>query len=61
MIHGGQNDTVADFLRVLRFPLLILIPQAAPYTASGVGTVGPIVAYLPVRLTLTPPHEWQSK
>jgi hypothetical protein len=29
---GAQNDTRPDFLRVLQFPLPILIPQTAPYS-----------------------------
>jgi hypothetical protein len=37
---GAQNGTGADFLRVLWFPLPILIPPYAPYSSSGVGTGG---------------------
>jgi hypothetical protein len=33
-IRGGQSGTGADFLRVLRFPLPILIPLTAPYSSS---------------------------
>jgi hypothetical protein len=29
---GGQNSTWVGFLRVLRFPLTILIPPTAPYS-----------------------------
>jgi hypothetical protein len=32
-ICGGQNGTVAGFLRVLRSSLLILIPPTAPYSS----------------------------
>jgi hypothetical protein len=32
-IYGGQNSTGAGFLRVLRFPLTILIPPIAPYSS----------------------------
>jgi hypothetical protein len=33
-ICGGKCGTRADFLRVLRFPLPILISQAAPHSSS---------------------------
>jgi hypothetical protein len=33
-ICGGQNDTGAGFLRVLRFPLSVLIPPTAPHSSS---------------------------
>jgi hypothetical protein len=33
-ICGEQNGTGADFLRVLRLPLSILIPPTAPYSLS---------------------------
>jgi hypothetical protein len=36
---GGQGGTEAGFLRVLRFPLPILIPPTAPHS-SGAGTMG---------------------
>jgi hypothetical protein len=32
-ICGGQSGTGAGFLRVLRFPLPILIPSTAPHTS----------------------------
>jgi hypothetical protein len=32
-ISGGQNGTGADFLRVLQFPLPILIPPTAPHSS----------------------------
>jgi hypothetical protein len=41
-ICGGQSGIVADFLRVLRFPLPIFIPPIAPQSPSpsGAGTIG---------------------
>jgi hypothetical protein len=36
-ICGGQSDTVAGFLRVLRFPLPILIPPTAPRSSLILG------------------------
>jgi hypothetical protein len=33
-ICGGQNGIGGGFLRVLRFPLPILIPPTAPYSSS---------------------------
>jgi hypothetical protein len=35
-ICGGQSDTGAGFLRVLRFPLPILIPLTAPHSSSSI-------------------------
>jgi hypothetical protein len=41
VIYSGRNGTEACFLRVLRFPLTILIPPTAPYSSSsGAGTIG---------------------
>jgi hypothetical protein len=37
-ICGGQSGTGAGFLRVLRFPLPILIPLTTPNISSGVCT-----------------------
>jgi hypothetical protein len=55
-ICGGQSDTGAGFIRVLRFPLPILIPQTTPYSSSsGAGTVGQLVADVPSGLSLTLP------
>jgi hypothetical protein len=57
-ICGGQSGTGAGFLRVLRFPLPILIPPTAPHTSSsGAGTIGQLVADVPSGLRLTPPQE----
>jgi hypothetical protein len=36
-IRGGQSGTGAGFLRVLRFPLPILISPTAPHLSSIVG------------------------
>jgi hypothetical protein len=54
-ICGGQSGTGADVLRVLRFPLPILIPPSAPHS-SGAGTIGQLVAAVPSGLSLTPPQ-----
>jgi hypothetical protein len=35
-ICGGQSGTGAGFLRVLLFPLPILIPTAAPHSSSSI-------------------------
>jgi hypothetical protein len=35
-ICGGQSGTGAGFLRVLRFPLPILIPRTAPHSLSSI-------------------------
>jgi hypothetical protein len=35
-ICGGQSDTGAGFLRVLRFPLSIHIPPTAPQSSSTI-------------------------
>jgi hypothetical protein len=59
-ICGGQNNTGAGFLRVLRFPLPILIPPTAPHSynlSSGAGRTGQTVADVPSELVLTPPQE----
>jgi hypothetical protein len=53
---GGQSDTGAGFLRVLRFPLPVLIPPSAPYSSSDAGTIGHLVADVPSGLSLTPPQ-----
>jgi hypothetical protein len=45
----NKVGTEAGFLRVLRFPLPILIPQTAPHSSSsiGAGTTGQLVADVP--------------
>jgi hypothetical protein len=50
-------DKVADFLRVLRFPLKILIPPNVPTHQPGTGTIVKSVADVPSGLSLTPPNE----
>jgi hypothetical protein len=45
-ICGGQSGTGADFLRVLRFRLPILILPTAPHS-SGAGTIDQLVADVP--------------
>jgi hypothetical protein len=58
-ICGGQSGTGAGFLRVLRFPLPILIPPTAPHSSSiiGAGTTGQLATDVPNGLSLTPPQE----
>jgi hypothetical protein len=56
-ICGGQGGAGAGFLRVLRFPLPILIPPIAPQSPSSIilGLYNrPEVAAVPV--DLVPPH-----
>jgi hypothetical protein len=56
-ICGGQSGTEAGFLRVLRFPLPILIPPSAPHSSSsGAGTVGQLVADVPSGLSYPTPR-----
>jgi hypothetical protein len=43
VICCGRSDTGAGFLRVLRFPLPILIPPTSPHSSSGAGTIGQLV------------------
>jgi hypothetical protein len=57
---GGQSGTGTGFLRVLRFPLPILIPPTAPHT-YGAGTIGQLMADVPSGLSLTPPQETTQK
>jgi hypothetical protein len=62
-ICGGHSSTRAGFLRLLQFPLPILIPQTAPHSSSsfGAGTVDLIVAGVPSGLSLTSPQEKLEK
>jgi hypothetical protein len=57
-ICGGLSSTGAGFLRILRFPLPILIPPTAPHPSSGPGTICQIVADVPSGLSLTPPQSY---
>jgi hypothetical protein len=63
-ICGRQSDTGAGFLRVLRFPLPILIPPTAPQSSSssssGAGTIGKLVADVRSELSRTPPQQETS-
>jgi hypothetical protein len=62
-IYSGQRGTGGGFLRVLRFPLPILIPPTAPHSSSssGAGTIGQLVADVPSGLSLTPLQEIKKK
>jgi hypothetical protein len=60
-ICGGKCGTGAGFLRVLRFPLPILIPPTTPHSSSGAGTIGQILADVPSGLSLTPLQETKLK
>jgi hypothetical protein len=55
-ISGGQSGSGAGFLRLLRFPLPVLIPLTASHSSSisGAGTIGQLVADVPSGLSLTP-------
>jgi hypothetical protein len=55
---GGQCGTGVSFLRVLRFPLPILIPPTVHthHVSSGAGTIGQLVADVPSGL----PHPTQK-
>jgi hypothetical protein len=58
-ICGGQSSAGLDFLRVLRFPLPILIQPTAPRSSSIIrGWYNrPISAQVPSGLSLTPTEE----
>jgi trimethylamine:corrinoid methyltransferase-like protein len=62
-VCGGQSGARAGFLQVLRFPLPILIPPAAPYSSSitRAGTIGQLVAEVPSGLSLTPLRKLKKK
>jgi hypothetical protein len=62
-ICGGQSGTGAGFLRVLRFPLPILIPLTALHSSSSssaAGTIGQLVTDVRSGLSLTPPQETKN-
>jgi hypothetical protein len=47
-VCGGKSGTGRSFLRVLLFPLPILIPQTAPHSSSSeAGTIDQLVADIP--------------
>jgi hypothetical protein len=57
-IFGGERDTGAGFLRVLRFPLPILIPPKAPYSSIIRGWYNtPINGRRTKWIRLIPPQE----
>jgi hypothetical protein len=58
-IYDGQSGTEAGFLRVLRFPLPILIPHT--YILSGAGKIGQLVVDVRNGPSLTKPHETNKK
>jgi hypothetical protein len=62
-ICGGHSDTGTGFLRVLRFPLPILIPPTAPHSSSTIrGRYNrPVVVNVPSGLSLTPPPKKRKK
>jgi hypothetical protein len=63
-ICGGQSGTGAGFLRVLPFPLPILIPptvQDSSWFIIRGGTIGQLVADVPSGLSLTPPQKAKRK
>jgi hypothetical protein len=56
-ICGGQNDTGAGFLRILRFPCQFPFHRLLhnhPELTSGAGTIDQIEAVVPSGLSLTP-------
>jgi hypothetical protein len=56
-ICGGQSGTAAGFLRVLRFPLPILIPPTAPHSSIIRALYNRPVGVRPIGPSLTPPQE----
>jgi hypothetical protein len=61
-ICGGQSGTGAGFLRVLRFPLPILIPSTAPHSSSSVvGTIRQLVATYQVDSVWPHPKKQKKK
>jgi hypothetical protein len=63
-ICGRQSDAEAGSLRVLRFPLPILIPSTVPHSSSSIiraGTVVQLVAHVRSGLSFTPPQETEKR
>jgi hypothetical protein len=61
---GGQSGIGAGFLRVLLFPMPILIPPTAPYSSSSIICVcynRPKMADIQNRPSLTTPQETKKK
>jgi hypothetical protein len=55
-VCGGQSGTGAGFLRLLRFPLPIIIPLISPLSQSpGAGTIGLLMAAVPSGPNWAPP------
>jgi hypothetical protein len=46
-VCGGQRSSGEGFLRVLLFPLPIIIPPISPSYSTGAGTLGLLVAAVP--------------
>jgi hypothetical protein len=60
-VCGGQSGTGAGFLRVLRFPLPIIIPPISPLSLSpGAGTIGQLVAAVRSGPNWTPPPHYTN-
>jgi hypothetical protein len=55
--RGRESGNRAGSLRVLRFPLPIPIPPAAPHSSFGAGTTGQLVADVIKRTQVPPPPE----
>jgi hypothetical protein len=58
-VCGGQSVSGAGFLRVLRFPLPIILPISPSSYSPGAGTIGLLVAAVPSRPNWTPPPTYQ--
>jgi hypothetical protein len=58
-VCGGKGGTGAGFLRVLQFPLPIILPISPSSKSPGAGTIGLLVAAVPNRPNWTPPPLYQ--